>query len=392
MISVEAAKQMIIDATEPVTRICSLHDACGLVLAAPVQSPVDLPLFDNAAMDGYALRYADYIVGQEFDIVGEVAAGDVAVVLPAGPCVLSIFTGAVLPSGADTVIQQELVSIVNGKVRMHSADLRVGKNVRRKGSELRQQETLLSEGLLLTPAAIGLLASAGISQVPVYRRPKVAVLVTGKELKGTEVPLESGQIYESNSYMLSAALQQVGIDVATTLTVQDTLQDTVAQLGKALEDADLVLLSGGISVGDYDFVLEATRACGVMEQFYKVRQKPGKPLFFGTKAGKYVFALPGNPGSALTCFYEYVLLCLSTALKRPELYNRRQARFDGAYEKGVGLAHFLKGRFDGTKVVNLGAQESYKLISFAVANCLIFVPEDAAGIHDGDQVDILTIS
>ena len=392
MIPVEAAKKIILTVTKPTRVTCHLYEAVGLVLSTAVRSPVDLPLFDNSAMDGYALRYTDGAALLELEVIGEIAAGDPIASLPAGPFTYRIFTGAVLPEGADTVIQQELVSSVTGKVRIQTADLWLGRNVRKQGSELLQNEILLAEGLPLTPAAIGLLAAAGITEVEVYQQPKVAILITGKELKGTTAPLEAGQIYESNSYMLRAALQQVGIHTVNTFTVDDTLQDTIVQLQNALEVSDLVLLTGGISVGDYDFVREAALACGVIEQFYKVKQKPGKPLFFGTHASKSVFALPGNPGSALTCFYEYVLLYLAQVMKRPEWYDRRQVIFEGSYTKSAGLAHFLKGRFDGKKVINLAAQESFKLVSFAVANCLIFVPHDVLELQDGDLVDILMLS
>lgn len=391
MISVDAAKSIILDKTSTFTRTCRVGDAVGLVLAASVLAPLDLPLFDNSAMDGYVFRFADFVAGEDLELVGEVAAGDGLFLLPQGRVAMRIFTGAIIPEGADTVIQQEWVSVENGKLRINNADFALGKNIRPQGSEVLKGEPLLEAGLRLSPAAIGLLAAAGIQEVLVYTPPKVAILVTGRELCQEGMPLALGQIYESNSSMLTAALSSIGISVQSVWFVEDTLEDTVLQLEKALADADLVLLSGGISVGDYDFVREATRACGVKEEFYKIRQKPGKPLFFGTKEGKYVFALPGNPGSALTCFYQYVLLFLSKAMMLPKLYPTFKVRFEGVYEKGTGLAHFLKGQYDGAKVINLGALASYKLISFAVANCLIFVPEDVSAIQQEDWVEILVI-
>src|SRR5690606_12121873 len=279
-----------------------------------ITSPGDLPPFDQAAMDGYAFRYED--AGKELRVVDIVPAGSAErLVLEQGQAA-RIFTGAPIPENADTVIMQEYTRELEGQLQLADPNLVQGGNVRFKGSEVRWGERLLPGGTVLNPAAIGFLASAGMAEVTVFPMPKVAMFVTGDELQPPGKPLIAGQVYEANSYALQAALQQLGIRELEVRHVADHPEQLVSRLLEALEKADLVLLTGGISVGERDYVKRAIERCGVTEGFYKVRQKPGKPLYFGMKGHRPVFGLPGNPASVLVSFYQYVVPALEQLTRR----------------------------------------------------------------------------
>jgi molybdopterin molybdotransferase len=386
MISVTEAKALIQVASRalPLVRVV-LQAAHGHVLAENVYSSIDMPPFPQSAMDGYAIQCEDQ--GRRL-IIGEVAAGQhPAFTLLPGQCV-RIFTGAPVPNGADTVIQRELVQVEGDYLVIENEPIKQGTNIRKQGAEIKIGQLALGQGVLLTPGGIGFLAGLGIETVAVYPKPKCAIIVTGNELQAAGQPLEYGQVYESNSITLLAVLRTMGINDITIYRASDVLEDVVEQLQNALASSDLILLTGGISVGDYDFVLEATQICGVSQIFHKVKQKPGKPLFFGTKSDKLVFGLPGNPASVLTCFYEYVVLAVQGLTQQPPLYPVFTSAIAAAYTKPKGLTHFLKGWFDGQKVVPLGAQESFKLSSFARSNCLIVIGEDGLGAEEGSLVEV----
>jgi molybdopterin molybdotransferase len=246
----------------------------------------------------------------------------------------------------------------------------------------------LEQGSVLSPGAVGLLSGLGFAEVDVYPQPSVALLVTGKELQTPGIKLSYGQVYESNSFTLRTALKQMGISKVAVQHVDDTLEAVEAALTFALHDYDLVLLTGGISVGDLDFVLPATEQCGVTKLFHKVAQKPGKPLFFGKKQEKVVFGLPGNPSSVLTCFYQYVVPALEQMTCRQNRVPVQYMRLNEEVRKPKGLTHFLKAAFDDQGVVALSAQESFRMRSFAVANCLIELAEDQSLFEAGTMVPV----
>jgi molybdopterin molybdotransferase len=219
----------------------------------------------------------------------------------------------------------------------------------------------------------------------------VSLIVTGNELQDPGKPLQYGQVYESNSQTLRAALRVVQVHHVTEYRAADDLHSLSDTLRQALAASDLVLLTGGISVGDYDFVLRATQACGVEQVFHKIRQRPGKPIFFGKKGQVLVFGLPGNPASVLSCFYAYVCLALEQMNGRPSTLRKVRARIATTYRKPAGLTHFLKGKYDGRTVTPLGAQESFRLSSFALANCLIILEEAVTEVEAGEEVEVLMI-
>lgn len=392
MLSVTAALQLIREHTAllPPANV-SLRTAAGLVLAADVQAPTSLPAFNQSAMDGYAFRFADLQKSSTLSAVGEVAAGDyLASAFNSGEAV-RIFTGAAVPPEMDTVVMQEKVAVDGKQIKVLDESLKQGSNVRCTGDEIRQGELALPKDTVLTPAAIGFLAGLGVTDVTVYPKPTVHLIITGKELQKPGTALAPGQVYESNSVMLETALEQLHVTTHETFFCGDDLEQLASTLANSLQHAHLVLLTGGVSVGDYDFVVRAAGACGVQPLFHKLKQRPGKPLYAGTKEGKIVFGLPGNPASVLTCFYYYVVTALECLTCRGALLERRLLPLRSDVEKKVPLTQFLKAAVSPEGVMPLQAQESFRLSSFAVANALIILPEEARLYSKGENVEVLLL-
>lgn len=389
MISVAAAKELIqhnCNTLKPVQ--LPLQEAVGRILAENIYAPLDIPAYPQSSMDGYALSFEGWKSSGELDIFGEIAAGrGDRFQLPPGKAV-RIFTGAPVPPGADTVVMQEKCRVSGDQLHIEDPLLKYGDNVRPTGSEISTGALALEKGSLLTPAAIGFLAGIGLTAVNIYPSPIVSIIVTGNELQTPGNPLAYGQVYESNSLSLISALTQASIALPKVYRVEDQLEELSKTLEHALEQSDIVLLTGGISVGDYDFTLKATIQCGVETIFHKIKQKPGKPILFARKGAKLVFGLPGNPASVLTCFYEYVLEAISILQNRPVTLQQQQAALANPYKKPAGITHFLKGLLKEDTVLSLDGQESYKLNSFAKANCLIVIPENNTECQAGELVEI----
>lgn len=297
-----------------------------------------------------------------------------------------------MPAGADTVVMQENVKVEGNRLTIQDKQLQHGANVRPKSSEIKKGELALSKGTHLSPAAIGFLAGVGITKVPVYPNPIITIIVTGNELQQPGNPLQYGQVYESNSFSLRIALRLMPIEGVTVRQVHDNPEALTDMLQAALVESDVVLLTGGVSVGDYDFVLAAAARCGVEPLFHKIKQRPGKPLFFGKKSEKLVFGLPGNPSSVLTCFYFYVVPAFTQLSNRNLTLRSRKVPLGKPYRKTAGLTHYLKGFFDGQTASPLDAQESYRIRSFAQANCLIQVAEEVVECPEGSTVTIYLLS
>lgn len=386
MIGVEEAK-MLVEGLKPVLRsqCLDLAEAIGYVLAQDVYAPLALPPFDQAAMDGYALCLG---AEERYHLLGEIAAGSGwNPRLKAGQAV-RIFTGAPIPSDAQAVIQQEKVELDGDDILVPSS-ITKGLNIRPKGEQIQQGALALRTGTPINAATVGFLASLGITQVVVFCSPKVGIVVTGSELVAPGKDLQLGQIYESNGQMLQAALQQTGFTEVQVQVVEDDYLATLTVLQEQLQEVDVLVISGGISVGDYDFVGQVLPHLGVETLFYKVCQKPGKPLYLGTKENCIVFALPGNPAAALTCYYEYVL----TALKKCQGYARYTLQksylpLANAYQKKGTRAQFLKAYANSQTVTLLEQQSSAMLQSFAAANVLVYVPETANLLEVGDLVEV----
>ncbi|RYY24720.1 MAG: molybdopterin molybdenumtransferase MoeA, partial [Chitinophagaceae bacterium] len=276
----------------------------------------------------------------------------------------------------------------NDEISIKDDTLALGQHVRKPGAEIMAGAIPLEAGHLMNPASVSFLSAIGVSLVSVYPSPIVTIIVTGNEFQSSAEAPVWGKVYESNSAGLRAALQQAGISTINILYCRDDLNDTVTAMQKAIDGSNLVLLTGGVSVGEYDFVVAAAEKCGVLQHFHRVKQKPGKPLYFGTVADAVVFGLPGNPSSVLTCFYEYVLEAISYLTKRPVKLKQRHVRLQGHYTKAAGLTHFLKARYEDDVVFALSAQESFRLASFATANCLLVAEESVTEIAENSIVNI----
>ncbi|MGN6602116.1 MAG: molybdopterin molybdotransferase MoeA [Ginsengibacter sp.] len=387
MISVKEAKEKIaenVGSLQP--KVLPLEQANGLVLAEPVSAKFDIPSFRQSSMDGYAFRFCDKKLPLE--IHNKIAAGDSSSYSILEKEAARILTGAALPEHADTVVMQEKVSVKDDKVLIHDEHLKEGDFVRQIGSEIKAGQVALEKGIILQPATIGFLAAIGINEVCVYPSPIVTEIITGNELQPPGTELSFGKVYDSNSYSLSAALKVAGIEKIKIAYAEDKPEAVEDILKTALDESDLVLLTGGVSVGDYDFVVEAAENCGVTKHFHKIKQKPGKPLYFGTKDEKVIFGLPGNPGSVLTCYYEYVLLAIEKMTNKASALKKQKAILQNDYSKKAGLTHFLKGTYEEGKVKMLSSQASFQLRSFAIADCLIVVEEDTETLKEGDEVEV----
>ena len=389
MISVEEAQKIV--ATTAIQLKTLIHkvdtNLCGMTLAEDVTAPMALPPFSQSAMDGYAVRLHEEAT---YRVVGEVQAGaDTVITLKAGEAV-RIFTGAKIPDTADAVVMQEKVQRLGNTIRTITP-INLGQSIRKKGEQLTQGDLVFSKGILLNPPALGLLQSLGIEKVEVFQKPEVSIVVTGDELVPPGHPLASGQVYESNSLVLIAALQQMGCHKPKLFYAKDNREATDAVLANALE-ADLVLISGGISVGDYDFVNQSLAGMKVEELFYKVRQKPGKPLFFGKKRSTHVFALPGNPASTLSCFYVYVVPLIHRLMGRssPGL-TQKKLKLAHPFENKLGRALFLKGIVTDSQVTVIDELNSASLQSFAACHALVYIDAATKKCEKGAVVETLLL-
>jgi len=322
-------------APAPASTLCPITKAAGLRLADDVAAPEPLPSFDNSAMDGYAVRLPDREdpLAVSFPVLGEAQAGSPFEGRVEAGQAVRISTGAVVPDGAERVIRVEDAEEENGRVRFQDAGKPNG-NIRYKGEEVAVGDHVADEGESLTPPLVGRLASLGIAEVPVYEPPTVAILNTGNELVDADATLEPGQIRNSNRYLLADLLRRTGSEIGPVGTVLDTWDDTLAAIERASEQADLVVVTGGVSVGPHDHVKAAAEEMGFERQFWKVRQKPGKPFYFATRDDALLFGLPGNPFSAAINTIYYVQPVVRLILGDPHPEGRTvQARMRTAYER-----------------------------------------------------------
>lgn len=386
MIQVEEAKEIVKHLNYSLQSILlPLKDALGFVLDADVHAPIHMPPFDQSAMDGYALKLGTSLV---YTIVDEVQAGSSKnPTLQAGEAV-RIFTGAAVPTNADAVIMQEKTTVEDRHLLVE-AQPNDRQNIRPLGEQIQAGDLALEKGRLLTPAAIGFLAGIGIKEVTVLQKPSITIVVTGDELVPTGQTLSRGQIYESNGLMLASVVKDTGFDSVHVVKVKDDYKATLTTLKQAIKSSDFVIVSGGISVGDYDFVGKSLLALGVKQLFYKVRQKPGKPMFLGRTATTTIFALPGNPAAALSCYYQYVLTALkqSMGLVNFEL-QKLYLPLEETYHKKGDRAHFLKAKLTPTGIKILRKQSSAMLFSFAYADALIYIPYNQKTTEAGTLVEV----
>lgn len=390
MINVKEAKQLIDE------NCCSLKvnnltllEANGSILAEPIYAVMDTPPFHQSAMDGYAFSYENWDKKSNLTVIGEIQTGNYSVEKVLVNEAVRIFTGAPIPPGTDTVVMQEKINRDGNTIQILDTFLVKGINVRPQGSQTKKGDLALQERQLLSPVAISFLAGIGISKVNVFSKPTVSIIVTGKELAKADDTITEGKIFESNSIGLIAALQQIGINPVSVEVVDDVEEEIERAISNQLT-SDILILTGGVSVGDYDLVPASLEKCGVQKIFHKIKQKPGKPFYFGRHNQTLVFALPGNPAAVMSCFYEYVAQAISNFTQK-EYFKKMAFPLAEDFNKKAGLTFFLKGKIGERDVMVLNDQESYKLNSFAVADCLIEFDEDKEIFQKGDLVNVRMI-
>ena len=400
-ITPDQASERVQAAVQPVdgTEVVSILDALDRVLAVDVRSGIDVPGHTNSAMDGYAVRGQDLpenspatfaVVGSSF--AGHPYEGSVS----SGECV-RIMTGGVMPAATDTVVIQERVTAVADDAIKIPVGEKAGQNVRAAGEDIAAGETALRAGRFLRPADLGLLASLGIAEVSVRRRVRAAIFSTGDELREPGEPLGEGQIYNSNRYTLAAMLRRLQVEVVDLGMVRDDRAAVVEAFREGAKAADLVITSGGVSVGEADYVKDVLAELGDVN-FWKVAIKPGRPLAFGRIGQAGFFGLPGNPVSVMVTFYQFVRPALLRMAGRDELpplrlrlplsapLRKRQGRVE--YQRGV-----IHQEADGScTVAGTGAQGSGILTSMSRANCFIVLGLEQGSVKVGEMVEVVSFS
>jgi molybdopterin molybdotransferase len=396
---VERARALIRTFLHPVTTVerVAIRSALGRVLAADVTSPIDVPGHDNSAMDGYAVRFADLASDGETVLrrVGESFAGKPAAQrVGAGECV-RIFTGAVMPAGADTVVMQERATEDASGVRVAAgAVTRAGQNRRFAGEDLKAGQVVFAAGQPVRPAELGMMASLGIGEVAVYRRLRVAFFSTGDELQSIGAPLAPGEVYDSNRYTIHGMLARLGCETIDMGVVRDDPASLEAAFAGAAAAADVVITSGGVSVGEADFVKQLLDKLGEV-LFWKIAMKPGRPLAYGRLGNAHFFGLPGNPVSVMVTFYQFVrdaLLVLQGQRAVAPLPTFK-VPLGAPIRKVPGRTEFQRGILEGDaagalSVRTTGDQGSGILSSMSRANCFIVLPAATGNVAAGELVDV----
>ncbi len=396
LVSVQEARELVLNVAQPLSpQKTPLELARGLTLAAQALALLKVPRFDNAAMDGYAVMSGDTLAATAdqpvtLTLSAHTIAGQEAATLAPGQAV-RIMTGAPVPDGADAVVKQELVSLKEGVIELRAPVL-PGENLRRGGEVIQTGQESLPVGTALGPAALGWLFECGVQAVFVHPAPRVVLVTTGDEVKTELAHLGPASIPNSNLWTLRAALEEAGAGLAAHHHAQDDPVQLRQTLMVAMAEADVLLLTGGVSVGTHDFVAETLTELGLETVFHGVRQKPGKPLLFGRMGHRLVFGLPGNPASALTAFYVYVLPALQKMMgfaAAPEFEHT--ALLSAPVKKSDGRTQFLRVSLTSQKngqalLSPLPQQGSHMLRSFALCDALAVLDGPAGEIAAGTPV------
>jgi molybdopterin molybdotransferase len=393
LLSVDEAQKLVLDRVQPLgAEAVRLEDALGRILSEPATATVDLPPFDSSAMDGFALRAQD--TPSRLPVPLRIAAGSPSPrALEPGEA-MGISTGGVVPDGADAVIPLEYVVDRDNTIEISDA-IELGANIRPAGGDMRRGDVVVDRGVRLGPAQLAAIAAAGRPEVQVGCRPRAAVLATGSELRAPGEPLEPGQIYEANTVLLEAQLASSGAVVERLTTVADTEEAHREALGRGLQ-ADVLVTSGGVSVGPHDLVRGTLAELGVEEVFWGVSVKPGKPISFGVAGRRLVFGLPGNPVSVLVGFELFVrpaLLALQGAGDPRPRFER--GTLGSALRRNPGRDELVRARLaagpEGVLVDPLPGRESHMIARAAGADALAFVARGDGSLAEGDAVEFLRI-
>lgn len=372
-----------------------LERSQGLVLSEDLEARFDSPPFDNSAVDGYAVRSADAEEGKVFQVVDEAPAGRPAEKSVEKGKAIKIFTGGVIPEGSDAVVMVENTSGWGEEFDLRKP-AEPGQNIRQSGEDVREGDVILRTGTEIGAPEIALAATQGYGELPVYRRPKVAILSTGTELVAPgERDLRPGEIYDSNSFAMLAQAREAGAEafrIAAASDDADVLRDTIRE---ALESADVVVTSGGVSVGEKDLVKSTLLDLGVEQVFWGVKLKPGKPVFYGAREGSRFFGLPGNPVSAMVCFELFVRPALAQMMGREDKERPRiQVYFDEGMSNRLGRMHAMRVSLErtekGWRAESVGAQGSGLVSSLTKADALALIgPESEA--RAGEPVEAIVL-
>lgn len=398
MIDVNQAKNLVIRSSKPLGTISvSVTNSEGYVLAEDLESKTDLPLFNNSAMDGFAVNHSDTLSAGaksyvKLPVVGIIKAGDShRLELKTGQAA-KIMTGALVPEGADTVVRKEHCTEEEGILILRNK-ISSGQNIRYRGEEIKKGAIGLNKGTFITPSAIGFILELGYREIKVYRQPKLSLLVTGEELLGLDQELEPGKIRDTTSHSLGAAIKKEYADLIHVDRVKDSYDEIKRRILSHIEQADIIIITGGISVGDYDYIKDILKDIGVKKVFWGVSQRPGGPLYFGQYNEKLVFGLPGNPASSLVCFYEYIRPAILKLRGKENCFMTRiEAVLSETIEKKAGKTHFIRGvlelRENNYSVRSAGEQGSHMLRSFALSNCFIVFPKDKICLEKDQTVEV----
>ncbi len=395
LISLEDAQQKMLQQLTPISDSLnvSLFEAAGRITAKPILSPLDVPSFDNSAMDGYALRLADIAPDRVLPVAGKAFAGaPYNGEWPAGS-VIRIMTGAPIPAGCDAVVMQEQTEQRDGGIVI-TAPVQAAQNIRRIGEDIQAGKQVLDAGVRLGAAELPLLASLGIAEVSVLRKLRVAIFSTGDELQAVGQPLAEGQIYDTNRFTVALMLNKLGCEVIDLGVIADDQAALRTAFTEADRQADVVISTGGVSVGEADFTRAMLEELGAIT-FWKLAIKPGKPFAFGRLANSWFCGLPGNPVSAAVTFYQLVqpLLATLTGQTTRIMPLRQRARATQRLKKSPGRLDFQRAILsrgdDGVlEVRSTGAQGSHVFSSFALANCFVVLERDRGDVEPGEWVEI----
>ncbi len=396
MISIDTALDMVLAAAKPVAgERVDLLSALGRTLCAPLDAAEDVPSFDNSAMDGYAVRGGDIAAAPiALEVIAEIPAGrSITVPVGAGEAA-KIMTGAPLPPGADTVVPVELTEQSGATVTIRET-VAPGGNVRCAAEDIARGDRLFEPGTVLGPAEIGLLASVGFVDAPVARRPRVAILATGSELVPLGQPLGPGQIRNSNSFTAYGQVLAAGGEPVLLGIARDDPDETGALIARAL-DEDVVITSGGVSVGEFDFVKQVQEDLGVDRRFWRVAVKPGKPVAFGTHGDTLVFGVPGNPVAAMVSFELYIRPALLAMQGRGDIYRpfvlaAAAEPVKRTKDQTEARRCRIIRRAGDVEFTTTGPQGSGILRSMALADGLVFVPPGYAGGETGERLMVMLL-
>lgn len=398
MINFKAAQKSILsNLYKPKTEYVLFSDSVGSVLAQDIFAKVNLPSFPASTMDGICVKTKNTLTATRskpvvLKIQGVIKAGDFSKKILKNNCAYKISTGAPLPDKSDSVIMKENIKASNQKTIIYAPAV-LGDNIKKAGSEIKKDTLALKKGTLITPQLVGFLAALGETKIKIYRKPEVSILVTGNELVSPFRKISFGKLRDTNSYLLKSALETLGIQPTLLGITKDNLQQFRQKIKRGLMNSDIFLITGGISVGEYDYLKDILSELGVKKVFWRAAIRPGKPLYFGKHKNTLVFGLPGNPASAMTTFYEFTRPAILKLTGHKNIFLKEGgALLENTIYKKNDRLYFLRGVLRKSKksllVKVLKLQDSYTLKSFREANCLVLAARRKKFIPAGSKVKV----